>query len=235
MADVIMEPTKTVTGQIAPLAAALPGAILQEDKPNSFVVAADQLPAVARYLRDTLGYSFLSNVAGVDYLGYKGRTPADRFEVAYHFYNLRQGGGPIALKVRVPQDSPAVPSLTPLFPGAGLQEREIWDLYGIRFQGHPDLRRILLWEGFDGHPMRKDWKEAYYEEERKPFGSRWPEGHHAWAEDRAPWHDNVNYPAAYDPKSWEKPVSISPLAATVSDPDHDPDQMKTDRIVVNMG
>ena len=68
------------------------------------------------------------------------------------------------------------PRWFPIYPGAEFQEREAWDLLGIRFEGHPDLRRILMWEGFDGHPLRKDWKEPYFEEEVKPFKTRWPEG-----------------------------------------------------------
>ena len=69
-----------------------------------------------------------------------------------------------------------------VWPGADFQEREAWDLYGIKFPGHPNMSRILLWEGFNGHPMRKDWHEAYYEEEHKPFESRWPRGYvrRAW-------------------------------------------------------
>ena len=82
----------------------------------------------------------------------------------------------MVLKARTPREHPDLPSLTPVFPGAEFQEREIWDLFGIRFAGHPDLRRILLWEGFAGHPLRKDWREPQYEEEAKPFSSRWPDG-----------------------------------------------------------
>jgi len=66
-----------------------------------------------------------------------------------------------------------LPSLVSVFPGADFQEREAWDLLGIRFDGHPDLRRILTWDEFHGHPLRKDWKEPFYEEDTKPFGSRW--------------------------------------------------------------
>ena len=61
-----------------------------------------------------------------------------------------------------------MPSLTPVWPGADFQEREVYDMMGIRFAGHPNLRRILLWEGFEGYPLRKDYKEPYYEEEFKP-------------------------------------------------------------------
>ena len=80
-----------------------------------------------------------------------------------------------------------MPSLVSSLPGADFQEREAWDLLGISFDGHPNLKRILLWEGFDGHPLRKDWKEPFYEEDVKPFKSRWPEGRYHRAEDRNPF------------------------------------------------
>ena len=95
-----------------------------------------------------------------------------------------------------------MPSLTGVWPGADFQEREVWDLMGIKFEGHPNLKRILMWEGFEGHPLRKDWKEAYYEQDTKPFDSRWPGGHHRRAEDRVQYADNVNFPANFDPAAY---------------------------------
>ena len=65
--------------------------------------------------------------------------------------------GPIALQVSLPRQQPVVASVTPIWRGAEFQEREVYDLYGVTFEGHPDLRRILMWEGFEGHPMRKDY------------------------------------------------------------------------------
>ena len=79
-----------------------------------------------------------------------------------------------------------MPSVISVWPGADLQEREVYDMIGIRFDGHPNLRRILLWDGFEGYPLRKDYKESYYEEDLKPFKSRHPDGQHQWAEDRVP-------------------------------------------------
>ncbi|HWQ15674.1 MAG TPA: NADH-quinone oxidoreductase subunit C [Roseiflexaceae bacterium] len=114
------------------------------------VVYAGHIPAVARYLRDILGYEYLSNITAVDML-------ADGvIELVYHFYHL-QGGPPLVVKTRVPREDPAVPSLTPEWPGAGLQEREAYDLFGVRFPGHPDLRRVYMWDEFEGFPMRKDF------------------------------------------------------------------------------
>lgn len=114
------------------------------------VVAAEQIPAVARYLRDRLGYEYLSNITAVDYLR------EGLFELVYHFYHLG-GGRALVVKVRVPRDAPEVPSITPFWPGAALQEREAFDMYGVTFPGHPDLRRVYMWDEFAGFPMRKDF------------------------------------------------------------------------------
>lgn len=115
------------------------------------VVEAGRLPDVARYIRDQLGYTYLSDIAVVDYL-------ADGvFELVYRFYHLDGGADGLVVKVRVPRDEPVVPALTPDWPGANFHEREGYDLFGISFTGHPDLRRLYMWEEFDGHPMRKDF------------------------------------------------------------------------------
>ncbi|MFV9505302.1 MAG: NADH-quinone oxidoreductase subunit C [Oscillochloridaceae bacterium umkhey_bin13] len=114
------------------------------------LVPPAQIVAAALYLRDTLGYGFLSDIAIVDYL------IEDCFELVYRFYNV-EGGGDLTLKTRIPRDQPAVPSLTPHWPGANFHEREAYDLYGIVFTGHPFLRRIYMWDEFEGFPMRKDF------------------------------------------------------------------------------
>ncbi|WP_343424219.1 NADH-quinone oxidoreductase subunit C [Candidatus Amarolinea dominans] len=191
----------------ADLTNAVPGAVTATLPNGDLVVAREKLIEFSTYLRDKAGYDYLSNVTGVDYLGYKGRTEADRFEVVYHVFSTRQGGGPVTMHVRAPASDPSVPSVISVWPGTDLQEREIWDLYGIRFPGHPNLRRILLWEGFDGHPMRKDWKEAYFEDDKKPFKSRHPDGHHTWAETRTPWAHNVAYASDFDPQEWLQPAT----------------------------
>lgn len=114
------------------------------------VVLAERLPDVARYVRDTLGYELLSNITAVDYL-------ADGvIEMVYHFMHL-DGGPPLAVKVRLPREQPVVPSITPFWPGADLQEREAYDLYGVGFPGHPNLKRVYMWDEFEGYPMRKDF------------------------------------------------------------------------------
>ena len=203
------------------------GAVTPEK--DTLVVDPARLVQVGEYLRDTedLAYDLLSNVTGVDYLG---REP--RFEVVYHLYSTSRGGGPVVLKARAPEENPEVPSLTSVWPSADLQEREIWDLYGIRFPGHPNLKRILLWEGFHGHPMRKDYHEAYYEEPTKPYNSRWPGGHHRLAESKNPFFKNVVYPEDWDPDAW-KPVGEA--LTVVEARDLPRAGLRTDKIVVNMG
>ncbi len=156
-----------------------------------------RLVDVAMYLRDELDYDMLDNATAVDYI------KENVIECVYQVQRTK-GGEPFTFKVRVPRPqgndlTEPVPSLTPAYAGAEYQEREIYDMYGVPFSGHPDLRRILLWEGFAGWPLRKDWKEAYFEGDTKPFESRWPGGDHKLAEDRVPWEDNVNYPPGFDP------------------------------------
>ncbi len=211
---------------------AVPGAVLAEEN-GALIVSPDKLVEFGKYLRDKAGYDYLSSVTGVDYLTYPGRDASNRFEVVYHLYSIERGGGPLVLKVRVPEDNPEVPSLVSVWPGASFQEREIWDLYGVKFPGHPNLRRILLWEGFYGHPMRKDWKEAYYEAEHKPFKSRSPKGGKPFqGEDIAPWHDNLVLPEGWDPDNWQEPVHVVPLPPTKG---AGAGGLNTEKVVVNVG
>jgi NADH-quinone oxidoreductase subunit C len=114
------------------------------------VVLAERIPDVARYVRDVLGYELLSNLTAVDYL-------ADGvIELIYHFMHL-DGGPPLVIKTRVPREQANVPSITPFWPGADLQEREAFDMYGVDFPGHPNLLRVYMWDEFEGFPMRKDF------------------------------------------------------------------------------
>ena len=105
-----------------------------------------------RRLQDELGFDLLSDITAVDYWQKK----APRFEVVYQIV-CRAKRGRLRVRVAVPEDDPTVDSLTPLWRGANFLEREVWDLYGIRFTDHPDLRRILLYDEFQGHPLRKDY------------------------------------------------------------------------------
>jgi NADH-quinone oxidoreductase subunit C len=89
------------------------------------------------------------------------RTRPGCLEVVYHLYSIALGHGPVIIRLRTEDRAEKVhlPSLTPVWRGAEFQEREVYDLYGVIFDGHPDLRRILLWDEFEGHPMRKDYVE----------------------------------------------------------------------------
>jgi NADH:ubiquinone oxidoreductase subunit D len=128
-----------------------------------------------------------------------------------------------------------VPSLIDVWPGVDFQEREAWDLFGIKFIGHPDLRRILMWEGFEGHPMRKDWKEGFYEEDSKPFKSRWPDGKFYLAEDKNPFKDNLSFPQNFDPEKWIPDGEALLYGSLARYTLKQPDGLGTDRIVINMG
>lgn len=137
------------------LKAALPEAVSGSEEFRgdlSVVIGSDALLDVARFLRDDpeLRYNFLEQLCGVDYLG---RTP--RFEVVYHLLS-HSNRHRICLKVGVPERSPIVPSITPLWSAANYQEREAFDMFGIIFEGHPSLERILMPDDWQGHPQRKD-------------------------------------------------------------------------------
>lgn len=125
------------------------------------VVQASRLVGVMQRLRDDEGLAFemLTDVTAVDHLG---REP--RFEMVYHLYSVSRNHR-LRIKVPVPETPAEVDSLVPVWPSADWMEREVWDLYGIRFRGHPDLRRVLLYDGFEGHPLRKD----YPKERRQPL------------------------------------------------------------------
>jgi len=205
---------------------------VQDDSRDGYtglVVAADKLPQVAVALRDELGFNYLSSVTGVD------QVEDHKLEVVYHTYNIEQGGTAVVLHVQVDRDEPDVPSLVPVFPGADFQEREAWDMYGIRFNGHPDLRRILTWDGFQGHPLRKDWKEPFYEEDSKPFGSRWPGGEVLRIEEKNPYGKNVKYPPGWVPTGAEYDVEIDMYPPDQSHTTAEDTGFKTDKYTVNMG
>jgi NADH-quinone oxidoreductase subunit C/D len=224
---------EAATQELSPLAARLEeqfdGAVVA-DSPEGIVVAAGHLVDVAAFLRQApdLSYDHLANLTGVDY--------PDYFEVVYHICSTKYGGDPATLKVRADKADPAVPSLTPTWPGADFQEREVWDLMGIRFEGHPNHKRILMWEGFEGHPLRKNWHEPYYEDDQKPFGSRWPEGSFSRAEDRTLFGRNAQYPPGWDPDEWRPVDEMADFVARVEARiGEDGDGLKTRRVVVNMG
>ena len=219
-------PVETVM-QTLPYNDAIPGAVLEQAK-TGLVVAPDRVAELARYLRDQQGYDYCAMVTSVDWPQY--------FEVIYYLYGVAQPKDALVLRVRLTDKAnPVMPSLTPVWPGADFQEREVYDMMGIRFEGHPNLRRILLWEGFEGYPLRKDYRESYYEEDSKPFKTRHPDGQHNWAEDRVPWRDNVSFPVGWDPDLWtSSQVEYRRIMGVDKLPGNGGD-IRTERILVNMG
>ena len=122
---------------------------------DTAVVRQESLRAVAQALRDEpdLAFNVLMDLTAVD--GLKLGT-SSRFEVIYHFYSLEHNRR-VRLKVPVDERDPSVDSLSDLWPAADWFEREVWDMFGIRFRGHPNLKRLLMYEEFSGHPLRKDY------------------------------------------------------------------------------
>ena len=162
---------------------------------HSLLLGHEHAFAVARFLRDDpeLHLDYCSNVTGVDWLDtetsekVKVKQLVDcveqeveevrkthhpgYLEAVYHLYSVEKKHGPLVVRLRTENrgDRVALPSLTPIWRSAEFQEREIFDLYGIVFEGHPDLRRILMWDEFEDHPMRKDYVEPNdYEYEPTP-------------------------------------------------------------------
>jgi NADH-quinone oxidoreductase subunit C len=122
-----------------------------ESSPKSIVVNKESLFAVAGYLKTTPGldFDYLAAITAVDYYDY--------FEVVYQLTSLQHNHS-LVIKTRCyGRDNPSLPSVVSLWRGADFQEREIYDLMGISFDGHPNMKRIFLWEGFQGHPLRKDY------------------------------------------------------------------------------
>jgi NADH-quinone oxidoreductase subunit C len=149
----------------------------------SLLIDNEHAAAVAKFLRDDLAlrFDFCSNATGVDWLDRtvkktvkvkkiidgeekevnettEGKIPG-YLEAVYHLYSMTLKHGPLIIRMRTADraDGACLPSLTPIWRSAEFQEREIFDLYGIHFDGHPDLRRILMWDDFKDHPMRKDY------------------------------------------------------------------------------
>ena len=123
-----------------------------ESSPNSLVVKSESLLEVATFLKTTPGldFDYLTSVTAVDYNDY--------FEIVYHLTSIKHNHSLVVKTRCYGRDNLIVPSVVSLWRGADLQEREIYDLMGISFNGHPNLKRIFLWEGFQGHPLRKDYQ-----------------------------------------------------------------------------
>ncbi|MCJ7717008.1 MAG: NADH-quinone oxidoreductase subunit C, partial [Anaerolineales bacterium] len=194
---------------------------------EGLIVESTQLIPLMQTLWDEFGYDSLTSVTGVDYL------PEEKMEVVYHIYKST-GGSILVIKTQVPRNKSVVPSLVGLFPGAAFQEREAWDLLGIRFEGHPNLKRILMWEGFEGHPLRKDWQEAFFEGEFKPYEDRWPEGKVSKVEAKNPYKENIVYPKGFNPETWIPEGEELLFQGTAVVEQEDPG-IDTEQLVVNLG
>jgi NADH-quinone oxidoreductase subunit C len=143
------------SSELAKIHEALGGKILESmQAQGDDIVILDRagLRESFRLLKERLNFNFLSDLTAVDYWQKK----APRFEVVYQIVSLPNQRR-LRVRVAVPENDAAVESLTPLWLGANFLEREVWDLYGISFTDHPDLRRILLYDEFQGHPLRKDY------------------------------------------------------------------------------
>lgn len=125
-----------------------PDAITGSDETAVFV-RSEALLEVARFIKESLDLDYLNSITAVDYIDY--------FELVYHLTSLENNHS-IILKTKCDErENPIVPSVVSLWQGADFQEREIYDLMGISFEGHPNMKRIFLWDGFQGHPLRKDF------------------------------------------------------------------------------
>ena len=193
---------------------------------QGLLVEPSNLLSLMSALRDGLGYDLLTSLTGVDYF------PEEMMEVVYHLFRST-GGAILEIKVQVPRSDPVVPSLVGLFPGAAFQEREAWDLLGIKFKDHPNLKRILMWEGFAGHPLRKDWQEVFYGDENKPYEDRWPEGKTKKIEADNPYKENIAYPEGFNPETWIP--EPSELLFKGSIPLEQEKNIDTEKLVVNLG
>jgi NADH-quinone oxidoreductase subunit C len=127
-----------------------PGSIV-ESGANSLLVKSEALLEIATFLKTTPGldFDYLTAITAVDYYDY--------FEVIYQLTSLQHNHSLVVKTRCYERENPALPSVVSLWRGADFQEREIYDLMGISFDGHPNLKRIVLWEGFQGHPLRKDY------------------------------------------------------------------------------
>ena len=193
-----METLEQIKGRVEAAVPGVCLQIVPNDSPAgqpSLLVDNGHALAVARFLRDdpSLRLDYASNVTGIDWLDavvqekrkvkqviegvereieqtVEHKKPGC-LEVVYHLYSMELKHGPLILRLRTANrsDNTRLPSLTPIWRGAEFQEREAYDLYGITFEGHPDLRRILMWDGFQDYPMRKDYVEPDdYEYEPTP-------------------------------------------------------------------
>jgi len=157
---------------VVSISAAVPGAVAAAKlfaRQVTVTVAREKIVDVARHLKDAEDFKYCVDVTAVDW-----RDRAPRFDVVYHFYSFSKNDR-IRIKLGCAEGE-EVPSIATTFLAANWPEREVWDLYGIRFSGHPDLRRILTWDGFSGHPLRKDFPLEGIYTGAAIYPEEWPAG-----------------------------------------------------------
>ena len=198
----------------------------------ALLVPAEKLVETALYLRDRnpIRYDYLASLQSVHF--------EDCIEVNYQLDSTEQPGTLIELRVRTAEaeGQGEVPSLYDVYRGADFQEREVYDMMGVRFSGHPELTRILMWDGFAYHPLRKDYLEPYYEAPSKVFPSRVDEGfgQHFRAEELNPHGTNLKVPkdfkdwASLSSSSDPKGLPLVPAGVEIA-------ELDTDQFVVSMG
>jgi NADH:ubiquinone oxidoreductase subunit D/NADH:ubiquinone oxidoreductase subunit C len=225
-----MSEKPSLTGVHSKIIQKFPNGARADDRSGfkGIIVSGDELISILDWVNEELHYDFLSSITAVD------DFPEDQMEVIYHIYKS-VGGEEIELKVMTDRSTPMVPSAVSVYPGAELQEREVYDLFGVKFSNHPDLRRILMWEGFEGYPLRKDWKEPFYEDEVKPFKSRWPEGKGVLTESLNPYGNNVQFPHQFDPRGYEPQADQGIYESLQMKAMESSDGLKTDQLIVNLG
>jgi NADH-quinone oxidoreductase subunit C len=121
---------------------------------TTLLVEREQIKDLCRFCKESLGYSYLLDLSGVDNFGEE-----PRFEVVYELYQFDRGDS-LRVKIRVSEDALSVPTVSDIWATADWHEREAYDMFGIKFDGHPDLRRILMWDGYPFFPLRKDFPLA---------------------------------------------------------------------------
>jgi NADH-quinone oxidoreductase subunit B/C/D len=197
---------------------------------GGLLIQPEKLVAASLYLRDEnpVRYDYLASLQSVHY--------SDSIEVNYQLDSTRDPGKLIVLRVRCDEaeGKGEIPSVISVWPGADFQEREVYDMMGVRFTGHPNLRRILMWDGFAYFPLRKDYLEPYYEGPTKVFDSRIEDGQHFRAEEFATHGTNLKIPKGWngwdrlDPRDDTKGKYLLPSGAEVS-------ELDTDQFMISMG
>ncbi len=164
------------TGLLQKIETAFPGKIVEQHSSYGYdviVLNRDDAFAIFATLRDHQDFAFnlLSDLTATDFLGQE-----PRFELVYQLYSIPLNHR-LQVKIRVPEDDASASSVSSLWKSGNWLEREVWDMFGIKFTDHPDLRRILMYEEFKGYPLRKDYpvnKRQPLVEERDPITNPWP-------------------------------------------------------------